>query len=362
MGSCVVDAGPRASRWPTSRAAVFVRAARHGTLLRLCRRLRYAEQPHRNGPWSHRAACAPSPRRCCARPDVRSGSRSIDLPSIGLPGLDPPRTSAPAAPASARRGPRARRARRDSERRAARRRAGDPTPCDELPSEEEERRAQLPPLTALGRRRPPSRASPPPYGCSRACTLPAKIAAKVEQIDQGYARRTREHLVITSGTRDANRQARAMFTKLRLGEDLLQLTATRRRSRRSRRRYQANSRKPPEQVVAAMEAVIQDQIDRGISRLRAPAERRRRRAQQDHVAQGKARVPRRAPRRSGVSWCSRRRRPRTTTCRSIDGLAPLYGAPPGVTACASARQRSPRGAGAASARGASLPRRSRTLR
>ncbi|WP_437779620.1 hypothetical protein [Sorangium sp. So ce1097] len=196
---------------------------------------------------------------------------SVDLPDIGLPGFDLPGTSAPAAPASA--APRAEDAPRAAGAQGAAPRAqGAPRAaaqaaeleCDELPSAEEERRAKLPPLTALGKAARAAPWSPPPYQVLPGVTLPANIAAKIEQIDRGYARRTREHLVITSGTRDANRQARAMFTKMRLGEDILQLYRNKAAALEIKKAYQANARKPPEQVVAAMEAVIQDQIDRGI--------------------------------------------------------------------------------------------------
>ncbi|MGK3968600.1 hypothetical protein WMF38_31010 [Sorangium sp. So ce118] len=187
---------------------------------------------------------------------------SIDLPGFELPGLDGPDTGAAAAPASA--APRALASAAPRALASAARRAAPSLECDELPSEEEERRAKLPPLTALGKAVPAEPWEPPPYEVLPGVTLPAKIAAKLEQIDRGYARRTREHLVITSGTRDANRQARAMFTKLRLGEDLLQLYRNKAAVQEIKKAYQASSRKPPEQVVAAMEAVIQDQIDRGI--------------------------------------------------------------------------------------------------
>ncbi|WP_437570179.1 hypothetical protein [Sorangium sp. So ce542] len=196
---------------------------------------------------------------------------SVELPGIDLPGLDWPKTSAPAAPASA--APRAQgapsaagtasaAARPQGAPRAAA--AASQPECDELPSEEEERRAQLPPLTALGKAVPTEPWTPPPYEVLPGVTLPAPIAAKLERIDRNYARRTREHLVITSGTRDANRQARAMFTKLRLGEDLLKLYRNKAAVQEITKAYRASSGKPPEQVVDAMEAVIQDQIDRGI--------------------------------------------------------------------------------------------------
>ncbi|WP_434044465.1 MULTISPECIES: hypothetical protein [Sorangium] len=186
---------------------------------------------------------------------------SVDLPDIGLPGFLAPGTSAPASAA-----PQAQGAPRAAAPTTAPRAAAPATQpeCDELPSEEQERRAKLPPLTALGKAVPAEPWSPPPYEVLPGVTLPAKIAAKLEQIDRAYARRTREHLVITSGTRDANRQARAMFTKLRLGEDLLQLYRNKAAVREIKKAYQANASKPPEQAVAAMEAVIQDQIDRGI--------------------------------------------------------------------------------------------------
>ncbi|WP_437733827.1 hypothetical protein [Sorangium sp. So ce1335] len=201
---------------------------------------------------------------------------SVDLPDIGLPGFDLPGTSAPAAQASG--APRAGDAPRAAGTQGAAPRAAAPRAqdapraaaqatqleCDELPSEEEERRAKLPPLTALGKAVPTEPWSPPPYEVLPGVTLPPKIAAKLEQIDRRYARRTREHLVITSGTRDANRQARAMFTKLRLGEDLLQLYRNKAAVQEIKKAYQANAGKRPEQVVEAMEAVIQDQIDRGI--------------------------------------------------------------------------------------------------
>ncbi|WP_437505970.1 hypothetical protein [Sorangium sp. So ce1099] len=187
---------------------------------------------------------------------------SIDLPGLELPGLEGPDTGAAAAPASA--APRALASAAPRALASAAPRAAPSLECDELPSEEEERRAKLPPLTALGKAVPAEPWEPPPYEVLPGVTLPAKIAAKLEQIDRGYARRTREHLVITSGTRDANRQARAMFTKLRLGEDLLQLYRNKAAVQEIKKAYQASSRKPPEQVVAAMEAVIQDQIDRGI--------------------------------------------------------------------------------------------------
>lgn len=190
---------------------------------------------------------------------------SLGLPGLELPGTDRPQAGAAHA-ASGSVAPRAQGAPAPSATASARPQAQAAAldVCDELPSEEEERRAQLPPLTALGKAVRAEPGTAPPYKVLPGVTLPPKIAAKLEKIDRAYARRTREHLVITSGTRDANRQARAMFTKLKLGEDLVQLYRNKAAAREITRAYRTNSGKPPEQVVAAMAAVIQDQIERGI--------------------------------------------------------------------------------------------------
>ncbi|MGK4008779.1 hypothetical protein WMF31_39605 [Sorangium sp. So ce1036] len=225
---------------------------------------RRAERERSRGPARFRRALAAALLLCAA--GCTEKLESIGLPGLELPGADRPQAGA--APAGSGSGaPRAQGAPGPSAAASAgpRAQAAASDECDELPSEEEERRAQLPPLTALGKVVRAEPWTPPPYKVLPGVTLPAKIAAKLEKIDRGYARRTRgEHLVITSGTRDANRQARAMFTKLKLGEDLLQLYRNKAAAREITRAYQANARKPPEQVVEAMEAVIRDQIDRGI--------------------------------------------------------------------------------------------------
>lgn len=228
----------------------------------LTTRRRAGENPRTKAPRPVRAAaalllCAVG---CTDKIDPLELPR-LDLPGVALPKADAPdmdaKAGAPDAKASAAPG-----APPTASPQAAEAEA--PIECDELPSAEQERRAKLPPQTPLGKvvRADPS--SAPPYKVLPGVTLPARVAAKLARIDRAYARRTREHLVITSGTRDANRQARAMYTKLKLGDDLLALYRNKAAVQEIKRAYQAASGKPPEQVVTAMEAVIQDQIDRGI--------------------------------------------------------------------------------------------------
>jgi hypothetical protein len=191
---------------------------------------------------------------------------SLELPRLDLPGVELPKAGAPDADAKAG-APDAKASAAPDEPRAAAPRAAAaeaPLECDDLPSADQERRAKLPPQTPLGKAVPADPSSAPPYTVLPGVTLPARVAAKLEQIDRAYARRTREHLVITSGTRDANRQARAMYTKLKLGDDLLAIYRNKAAVQEIKRAYRAASGKPPEKVVTAMEAVIQDQIDRGI--------------------------------------------------------------------------------------------------
>ena len=104
----------------------------------------------------------------------------------------------------------------------------------------------------------------PAYGVLPGVELSEQTAAVLGRIDRAYARRTREHLVVTSGTRDAASQARAMYTRLKLGADLLQIYRNKAAVLEIKQAYQRKSGKAPEEVVAAMQAVIERQIERGV--------------------------------------------------------------------------------------------------
>lgn len=190
------------------------------------------------------------------------------LESLALP-TDPPTAKAPASSVA-----------------AAPRRPAPPAPrkstpaapqradCDELPSADEEALAQLPPQPGLGKAVPTEAWNPPPYEVLPGVALPDEIATRLSQIDRAFAHRTQAHLVVTSGTRDANRQARAMYTRLKLGADLLQIYRNKAAVQEIKQAYQAGAGKRPDEVVAAMQDVIQGQIERGVfisAHLRAGA-------------------------------------------------------------------------------------------
>lgn len=146
--------------------------------------------------------------------------------------------------------------------------------CDELPE-----------LTADELRGPPYDVSlqkntrPPTEPLPRFTTLPdvaltAEAADKLDTIDDAYFKRTGKHIVITSGTRDAARQAKAMYKMIRLGADILRLYKNREAAREIQKAYDDNKKKPADDAILAMYEVLKRQIDRGVfisAHLRAGA-------------------------------------------------------------------------------------------
>jgi hypothetical protein len=104
--------------------------------------------------------------------------------------------------------------------------------------------------------------------------LSGEVAAKVEALDRAFFKKTGAHLVVTSGTRDAIHQAKAMYKMIRLGADILELYKNKDAAGEIKQAYDRAAGKPPEDIVAAMHAVIQAQLDRGVfisAHLRAGA-------------------------------------------------------------------------------------------
>lgn len=95
--------------------------------------------------------------------------------------------------------------------------------------------------------------------------MPAHVAARVAQIDDGFSRRTGKHLMVVSGTRDPARQARAMIRVMQLGQSLTKLYEDREAALEIKQSYDRAlaARKTPVEVVSAVQATIQAQIDRG---------------------------------------------------------------------------------------------------
>lgn len=148
--------------------------------------------------------------------------------------------------------------------------------CDELPSLTPEELSGPPYDFDLQK---PSRAEPekpPRYTVLSGVTLSPEAAAALERIDDAYFKKTGQRLVVTSGTRDAALQAKAMYKMIRLGADIVGLYRNKAAAREIKAAYTkaTAARKPSGEVVGAIYDVIRDQIDRGVyisAHLRAGA-------------------------------------------------------------------------------------------
>jgi hypothetical protein len=136
--------------------------------------------------------------------------------------------------------------------------------CDDLPALTPEELARPPRSHRLDKAAPAGPREPLLYTLLPDVTLSEEVAAKVARIDEAFARRTREHLVITSGQRDSARQAKAMFKMLDLGADIMRLYRNKAAAREILGVYEADRGKDPSVIVSAMHAVIKDQMARGI--------------------------------------------------------------------------------------------------
>lgn len=136
--------------------------------------------------------------------------------------------------------------------------------CDDLPALTPEELARGPRTLRLERAAEAAPREPVRYATLPEVTLSNEAAAKVSRIDDVFSQRTGEHLVITSGKRDAATQAKAMYKMLELGGDIIRLYKNKRAVREIQGAYDANRRKPPEAAVSAMYEVIRGQVARGI--------------------------------------------------------------------------------------------------
>lgn len=107
-------------------------------------------------------------------------------------------------------------------------------------------------------------------------TLSAAVRKKIARVADAYFRRTGRELIVTSGTRDAARQADAMHELFRLGADVMSLYKNKSAAREIQQAYvQGRSAgRSRGAVVARMADVIRRQIARGVfisAHLRAGA-------------------------------------------------------------------------------------------
>ncbi len=148
--------------------------------------------------------------------------------------------------------------------------------CDDLPHLSPEEAARPPFSPPRLERSTPRGGKPPAWSALAEVTLPDPVADKVEAIDDAYARRTGKHVTVTSGTRDAARQAKAMYKMLRLGGDPIRLYRNKEAAREIKQAYDSAraAGKAPDDVVTAMHEVLKAQITRGVyisAHLRAGA-------------------------------------------------------------------------------------------
>jgi hypothetical protein len=136
--------------------------------------------------------------------------------------------------------------------------------CDDLPALTPEELARPPRELRLERVARATPREPVRYTILPDVTLSDEVAAKLSRIDDAFSQRTGEHLVITSGKRDAAMQAKAMYKMLELGVDILRLYKDKRAAREIQGAYEATRRKPPEVTVSAMHEVIKRQMARGV--------------------------------------------------------------------------------------------------
>jgi hypothetical protein len=146
--------------------------------------------------------------------------------------------------------------------------------CDDLPALTPEEEARAPFEISLEKGVPVEPVESPRYAMLAGVSLSPAVAAKVEQIDEAYFGRTRKRLVITSGTRDAARQAKAMYKVMSLGGDIVRLYKNKAAATEIKQAYDKGAGKVPDEVVSAMYDVIRAQMQRGIyisAHLRAGA-------------------------------------------------------------------------------------------
>jgi hypothetical protein len=96
--------------------------------------------------------------------------------------------------------------------------------------------------------------------------LPLGVEHRVAQVAELFHARTRQPLVITSGTRTPEEQATAMYLKLVLGANLRQLYRKWEAAQEIKRAYDGgwSKRMRRRQIIAAMAAVIREQMQRGV--------------------------------------------------------------------------------------------------
>lgn len=93
--------------------------------------------------------------------------------------------------------------------------------------------------------------------------MPAAIRARVEELAAAFRRETGRGLVITDGTRRAERQAELMLRNLERGDDLVRVYANKRAAREVADAYHRARKLGRAEILAALAAVIRAQVQAG---------------------------------------------------------------------------------------------------
>jgi hypothetical protein len=112
----------------------------------------------------------------------------------------------------------------------------------------------------------PRPADAPRYTLLSGVTLAAAVQEKVSELAAAYFRRTGKELVVTSGTRDPERQAEAVHELFQHGADVLRLYKDKSAARELKSAYEqgVSAAQPVESLVASLADVIRAQVDRGV--------------------------------------------------------------------------------------------------
>lgn len=92
------------------------------------------------------------------------------------------------------------------------------------------------------------------------------IAARMARIAKDYFYRAGRRLTVTSGVRDPERQAKAMYTKMQYGSDLTRLYRNGRAVRAIQRAFKAGrkAKRQRSEIVAEMSGLIDKQVQKGV--------------------------------------------------------------------------------------------------
>ncbi len=143
--------------------------------------------------------------------------------------------------------------------------------CDELPELTPEELAGPPYDLDLQKA---ARPEPSGYILLSGVSISKNTADALEKLDAAYFKKSGAHLVITSGTRDPARQAKAMYKTMQLGTDILKLYRNKPAAQEIKNAYTKFLQKGSEKTIEAIYQVLKDQMDRGVyisAHLRAGA-------------------------------------------------------------------------------------------